>query len=110
MSKNRQANKFFVDQDCFPQTIDVIKTRAACFGFEIVIGDFNDVATAELFGAIFQYPSMLGDAQDLTDRITQLHEHKAIAVVAADLMSLALLVEASADAAPRAARGRIREL
>jgi glycine dehydrogenase len=91
VSKNRGASKFYVDPDCFPQTIDVIKTRAECFGFELVIGDFEQLDKAELFGAIFQYPSMLGDAKDLTEACAQLHEHKAIAVVAADLMSLALL-------------------
>ncbi len=91
VSKNRGANKFFVDANCFPQTIDVIKTRAECFGFELVIGEFDQVDSSELFGAIFQYPSMLGDATDLSAVIEQLHEHKAIAIVAADLMSLALL-------------------
>ncbi|PCJ25431.1 MAG: glycine dehydrogenase (aminomethyl-transferring) [SAR86 cluster bacterium] len=91
VSKNRKANKFFVDQNCFPQTIDVIKTRAECFEFELVIGNIDDVAHEELFGAIFQYPSMLGDAQDLTQQIEKLHQHKAIAIVAADIMSLTLL-------------------
>lgn len=91
VSKNRGANKFFVDANCFPQTIDVIKTRAQSFGFELVIGDFDQVDKSELFGAIFQYPSMLGEASDLSHAIEQLHSHKAIAVVAADLMSLALL-------------------
>ncbi len=91
VSKNRGANKFFVDANCFPQTIDVIKTRAQSFGFELVIGDFEGVEKSELFGAIFQYPSMLGEAADLSHAIEQLHSHKAIAVVAADLMSLALL-------------------
>jgi glycine dehydrogenase len=91
VSKNRKANKFFVDQHCFPQTIDVIKTRAECFGFELVIGDINDAELSELFGAIFQYPAVTGEVRDLTDIISQLHEHKAIAVVAADLMSLTLL-------------------
>lgn len=91
VSKNRGANKFFVDQHCFPQTIDVIKTRAECFGFELVIGDIADIELSELFGAIFQYPAATGEAQDLTSIISQLHEHKAIAIVAADLMSLTLL-------------------
>ena len=90
-SKNRNANKFFVHELCYPQTIDVIKTRAECFGWELVIGDVDEINSTELFGAIFQYPSMLGDASDLTDIIAELHEHKAIAIVAADLMSLALL-------------------
>ena len=91
VSKNRNANKFFVHELCFPQTIDVIKTRAECFGWELVIGDVDEINSTELFGAIFQYPSMLGDASDLTDIIAELHEYKAIAIVAADLMSLALL-------------------
>jgi len=91
VSKNRKANKFFVDQNCFPQTIDVIKTRAECFGFELIIGKFSDVVQEELFGAIFQYPSMLGEASDLTECIASLHQHKAIAIVLADLMSLTLL-------------------
>jgi glycine dehydrogenase len=91
VSKNRNANRFFVDAGCFPQTIDVIKTRAENFGFELVIGGFDQVDKSELFGAIFQYPSMLGDVTDLSEAVEQLHSHKAIAIVAADLMSLALL-------------------
>ncbi|MCG8415408.1 MAG: glycine dehydrogenase (aminomethyl-transferring), partial [Pseudomonadales bacterium] len=91
VSKNRGANKFYVDANCFPQTIDVIKTRAECFGFDLVIGEFDQVNKDELFGAIFQYPSMLGDANDLSHNIDQLHAAKAIAIVAADLMSLAIL-------------------
>ena len=91
VSKNSKANRFFVDEQCFPQTIDVIKTRAECFGFELVIGDISTMPTEDLFGAIFQYPSMHGQVQDLTQTIESLHASNAIAVVAADLMSLALL-------------------
>ena len=91
VSKNRKANKFFVDRHCFPQTIDVIKTRAECFGFELVIGDIEDAELSELFGAIFQYPAVTGEIRDLGEIISQLHEHNAIAIVAADLMSLTLL-------------------
>jgi len=90
-SKNRNANKFFVHENCFPQTIDVIRTRAECFGFELVIGGIEDINAEGLFGAIFQYPSMLGDVTDLTEIIAILHQHNAIAVVVADLMSLSLL-------------------
>ena len=91
VSKNRTATKFFVHNQTFPQTIDVIKTRAECFGFELVIGDIEDIRAEELFGALFQYPSMRGNAFDLTDIISNLHKHNAIAIVVADLMSLALL-------------------
>jgi len=91
VSKNRVANKFFVHRHCFPQTIDVIKTRAERFGFELVIGDLDDLNCAEVFGALFQYPDVTGKARDLESLIDELHEAKAIAVVAADLMSLAML-------------------
>ena len=91
VSRNRKSNLFFVDQNCFPQTIDVIRTRAECFGIELIIGDVDTIRDHDLFGAIFQYPSMLGEAQDLTELIRKLHEQKAIAIAAADLMSLVLL-------------------
>ena len=91
VSKNRVSNRFFVDDQCFPQTIDVLKTRAECFGFELIIGDIDNIADHDLFGAIFQYPSMNGRARDLTPLINSLHDMKAIAVVAADLMSLTML-------------------
>ena len=91
VSKNSKANRFFVDSNCFPQTIDVIKTRGACFGFELVIGQISDMPKEGLFGAIFQYPSKQGQLTDLTDVIATLHQSNAIAVVAADLMSLTLL-------------------
>ncbi|MEQ8952972.1 MAG: aminomethyl-transferring glycine dehydrogenase, partial [Gammaproteobacteria bacterium] len=89
--KNKQAAAFFVDANCFPQTIDVVKTRAECFGFELIIGNLESLPTEGLFGAVFQYPSISGEAQDLTPLIATLHAQNAIAVVAADLMSLTLL-------------------
>lgn len=91
VSKNRSANKFFVHEHCFPQTIDVLKTRAARFGFELVIGALDKLVPGEVFGALFQYPDVTGEARELTELFSALHEAKAIAVVAADLMSLALL-------------------
>lgn len=91
VSKNRGANRFFVDRQCFPQTIDVLKTRAACFGFELIIDDLENLPDQGLFGAVIQYPSALGQVEDLTGLIESLHEQKAIAIVAADLMSLVLL-------------------
>lgn len=95
VSKNRKANAFFVDAQCFPQTVDVIKTRAECFGFELIIGEPAELGASidasTLFGGIFQYPAMNGEVRDLTDFISALHEHGAIAISAADIMSLALL-------------------
>ena len=43
VSKNRKSNKFFVHSQCFPQTIDVLRTRAECFGFELVIGEIDEI-------------------------------------------------------------------
>src|SRR6056300_1337459 len=95
VSKNRKANAFFVDAQCFPQTVDVIKTRAECFEFELIIGNPEDIGgsidAASLFGGIFQYPAMNGELRDLSGFISVLHQHDAIAIAAADIMSLALL-------------------
>ncbi len=91
VSKNRQANTFFIDNKCLPQTIDVLKTRAECFGFELVIDDLDTLPRSGLFGAIFQYPGATGEVRDLSGPIGILHAQQGVAVVAADLMSLALL-------------------
>ncbi len=56
-----KAGAFFVDRDCHPQTIDVIRTRAAPFGWEVIVGDpFADLEPGRVFGAIFQYPGTYG--------------------------------------------------
>ena len=91
VSKNSRSNKFFVHSQCFPQTIDVLRTRAECFGFELVIGEIDEVNPTEIFGALFQYPAMEGSIQDFSEVIETLHTNKAIAIMAADIMSLALL-------------------
>ncbi len=90
VSKSK-SNAFFVDRLCFPQTIDVLKTRAGCFGFELIIDDSGNVADHDVFGALFQYPDARGNIHDLEPLIEALHSRQAIACVAADLMSLALL-------------------
>lgn len=87
-----QATTFFVDQQCHPQTIAVIKTRAEPLGWNIRVGDpWTALEPSDVFGAIFQYPGTFGAVHDLSDRSAALHEAKALAIVAADLMSLALL-------------------
>ena len=91
VSKNRKSNKFFVHSQCFPQTIDVLRTRAECFGFELVIGEIDEINPTEIFGGLFQYPAMEGSIQDFAEVIEDLHTNKAIAVMAADIMALALL-------------------
>ena len=85
------GNVFFVDEATFPQTLDVIKTRAAYFGFELVIGRAADAANHELFGALFSYPNSRGEIADLTQPIAAIKAKGAIAAVASDLMALVLL-------------------
>ena len=82
---------FFVDEDCFPQTIDVLRTRAALFGFELVFGKAEEAARHDVFGALLQYPNDRGECQDLTPVIAALHDRQAVAAVATDPMALVLL-------------------
>jgi glycine dehydrogenase len=87
-----KATAFFVDENCHPQNIAVIQTRAAPIGIEVVVGDpDSDLIPAEVFGAIFQYPGTYGHVRDYTGIIAGLHAAKAIAVMSADPLALALL-------------------
>jgi glycine dehydrogenase len=83
--------KFFVDEDCFPQTVDVLKTRAAFFGYELVFGKASDAGRHDVFGALLQYPNDAGECADLTEVIAALHQRQAIAAVATDPLALVLL-------------------
>jgi glycine dehydrogenase len=85
------SNTFFVSNDVHPQTLDVIKTRAQYFGFEIIVGEIEDVANHDIFGALFQYPGTSGTVRDLTPFIESVHEKKALVSVASDLLALTLL-------------------
>ncbi|QNI00190.1 aminomethyl-transferring glycine dehydrogenase [Shewanella algae] len=91
VSKAKKANIFFVADDVFPQTLDVVKTRAECFGFEVVVGPAEEALNHELFGALFQYSGKTGELNDQRELFAKLREQKAIVVVAADIMSLVLL-------------------
>jgi glycine dehydrogenase len=87
-----QADAFFVDANCLPQTIAVLKTRAAPLGWRIVVGDpFTDLDPTAVFGAIFQYPGVCGEIHDFAGPIAALHEAGAVAAVAADPLALTLL-------------------
>ena len=88
-----QAGAFFVDQECHPQTIAVIQTRAEPLGWTVVVGDpANDLDPAAVFGAILQYPGSSGGIRDYRDVIMQLHVTDALAIVAADPLALTLLM------------------
>ncbi|CAM4234955.1 aminomethyl-transferring glycine dehydrogenase [Pseudoalteromonas byunsanensis] len=91
VAKAKKANIFFIADDVHTQTIDVVATRAEQFGFEVVVGPAVDAANHEIFGALFQYPSTTGEVVDVQELIAQVQNKKAIACVAADIMSLLLL-------------------
>ncbi|WP_435939309.1 aminomethyl-transferring glycine dehydrogenase [Moraxella bovoculi] len=90
VSKSK-SNAFFVDERTYPQTLDVIRTRAKYFDFDVVVGDFDVAKNGEFFGAFFQYVGKDGDVVDLTDIIASVKEKGAYAIVASDIMSLVLL-------------------
>ncbi|MCK5824387.1 MAG: aminomethyl-transferring glycine dehydrogenase [Ichthyobacteriaceae bacterium] len=90
--KKLNANKFFVSEELFPQTIDVIKTRATPIGIELVFGNHNNIElTDEFFGAIIQYPAKNGGVYNYTDFVKKASLIDVKVAVAADLLSLAIL-------------------
>ncbi|QEY24212.1 aminomethyl-transferring glycine dehydrogenase [Neisseria animalis] len=88
-----KSDKFFVDDRVLPQTLDVMKTRAKYFGFELVVGDAKKAGNGktEYFGALLQYVGKDGDVFDLKTRIAKLKDKGTVVAVAADIMSLVLL-------------------
>ncbi len=91
VSKNKSSNTFFVDQFCFPQTINVLKTRAEYFGFNVIVGPIEEAPKHNPFGVLFQYPDATGAITSQNTLIDDLKEQKTIICVAADIMSLVLL-------------------
>jgi glycine dehydrogenase len=91
-----KATAFFVDENCHPQNIEVIQTRAKPLGIEVIVGDPDQLDAGAVFGAIFQYPGTYGHIRDFTDQMTALHDAKAIGIVAADPLALTLLKEPGA--------------
>ncbi|RLJ64671.1 aminomethyl-transferring glycine dehydrogenase [Sulfurisoma sediminicola] len=90
ISKSK-SNAFFVDRCAFPQTIDVVKTRAGFFGFELIFGAAKEASHHDVFGALLQYPNDAGGCVDLSETIAELKTKGAISAVATDLMALVLL-------------------
>ncbi|SLN52694.1 Glycine dehydrogenase (decarboxylating) [Roseivivax jejudonensis] len=86
-----KAKAFFVDENCHPQNIGVVKTRAKPLGIEIIVGDPDDMDAEAVFGALFQYPGTHGHVRDLTEHMSRLHAASAIGIVSADPMALCVL-------------------
>ena len=86
------ANKFFVSNECYPQTIDLLKTRSTPMGIELMIGDWKTAKLdASVYGAILQYPSVDGKVNDYADFVKNAKTNGIAIAVAADILSLVLL-------------------
>src|SRR5687767_15827146 len=92
-ASKKNAAKFFVDQNTFPQTIDVLKTRSTPIGVELVVGDLSklDITDANLFAVLVQYPDSNGAVKDHSSFIQAAHENDVFVSVASDLLALTLL-------------------
>jgi glycine dehydrogenase len=87
-----RSTTFFADENCHPQNIALLRTRAEPLGLTVVVGDpFRDLDANNVFGAIFQYPGTYGHVHDFTDIIGKLHAAGAIGIVIADPLALCLL-------------------
>ncbi len=100
---NPERPKFFVDNDVFPQTKDVVATRAMPLGIGVVYGNYNEAAIDNTyFGVLLQYPNDKGSVEDYRNFIEQAHNAGAYVAMATDLLALTLLVppgELGADVA-----------
>lgn len=85
-------NLFFIDDDIFPQTLDVIKTRSKPLGIELVVGKYTGAYfDGPFFGAFIQYPAASGQVRDYKSFTDMAHSAGMLVAVAADLLSLAIL-------------------
>jgi glycine dehydrogenase len=95
--------RFFVDAATFPQTLDLLNTRATPVGIEIVVGNYkNHFIDDTYFGALIQYPNNIGSIEDYRNFIQAVHQHGGYVVMATDLLALTLLTppgELGADCA-----------
>jgi glycine dehydrogenase len=90
--ENAETSRFFVSDGCHPQTIDIVRTRAKPLGIEVVVGDPRDFKPDPgCFGVLVQYPDTWGSVHDFGPFFAEAHTAGAYCIVAADLLSLALL-------------------
>ena len=92
VNKKNRSNVFIVAEDCHPQTIAVVKTRAEVLDIEVVVGKPEELlGSAEAFGALLQYPGTHGHLIDIAPLIEQAHAAKTLVTVAADIMALLMV-------------------
>jgi glycine dehydrogenase len=89
----KDAHRFFVDKNVFPQTVDLLKTRSAPLGIDLVIGDLDklDITDAGLFGVYIQNPDNNGAVRDHSAFVAAAHEKEVFVVMGTDLLSLVLM-------------------
>ena len=90
VSKSKSA-RFFVDADCHPQTIAVVRTRAAPLGIDVVVGDPYVADGSDVFGVLIQYPGSSGALRDPSAIVERVHAAKGLAVFATDLLAACLV-------------------
>jgi glycine dehydrogenase len=92
-AEKKKANKFLVDKNLYPQTLDILKTRAFPTGIELIVQDIEkkELQNPEIFGMIFQYPGESGNIRDWRGIIGKARENEIFTAVSADLLSLTLL-------------------
>ena len=91
--KKDEARTLFVSENIFPQTLDVLKTRAGAIGVTVLVGDHRTLEwNSEIFGAVVQYPAGDGELYDYRDFCEAAHANGTLVTVACDLMSLLLLM------------------
>ena len=90
---SKDSKTVFVSEDCHPQTINVIQTRAEPMGLKIVIGNDNELnkLSEDLVCGILQYPGTLGDIKDPSESISKIHKKNGKAILSCDLLALAKL-------------------
>ncbi len=88
----KAGDAFFVDAECHPQTIDVVRTRAEPLGIDVVVGvPEPDLPSEGVFGVLLQYPGTTGGVRDDRELVANLHAQGTLVAVAADLLALVLL-------------------
>ena len=92
VNRKSKSDTFFVSENCHPQTIDLMRTRAKPLGLEVIVGDHEtfDFSTP-VFGVLVQYPDTNGAVLDYRSFAESAHGNNALVVVAAELLALAML-------------------
>lgn len=97
LTTNPRGTTFWVDEECHPQTIAVVRTRAEPLGVTVEVGSIDSFTPSEgFFGALVQYPSTLGNVRDFTAFAEVVHAAKGLLTVAVDLLALTILKEPGA--------------